>query len=1380
MLKHLHIIYFIAFFNTLIYSQAERTRFENYTITDGLLQNSIRCVFQDHTGFLWIGTEVGLSRYDGYKFTHYYFDPGDSNSISNPSINKIYEDSERNLWIGTNRGLNKYIRQLDSFKRYISDANNPKSISNNVVMCIYEDSKGIIWVGTDGGGLNRFDKNTETFTPYTHNPDDYSSISDNSIFDSICEDKNGNLLVGTFGGGLNIFNRDTQRFFHYTNDPQNSHSLSDNRIYKIYVDKAGTTWIGTEDGLNKVVIQNRKSNQLTFINYKHNSNDPNSLSSNRVYSICEDSNLDLLVATSDELNKFKRDQNIFIRYDIKLAQNIYQDQTGIIWIGTQSYGLFKLDYKKQQIKLFRNDPVNPNSLSNNIIYSFLEFNEKVIWVGTRDGLNIFNKETEDFIHFYSYEQNPAGLSDNNIYEIFRDRLGDFWIGTMKGLDRVKLNYQNSLPVSFIHYKNDKSNPSSICGNNITTMYEDKLGLLWIGTEYDGISILKRGINGVLSKNFSHFKNDPQDSNSICSNRIYKIYGDKSNNIWIGTINGLDLYNRELNYFSHFRFNIEDPTSLSSNEINSIYEDKAEALWVGTSFGLNKFDKLSRKFRRYTLKDGLPSNIIYTIIEDEQGNLWMGTQNGLSMFDPAKEKFNNYDVDDGLQSKEFNMNAVLKCSNGELLFGGVDGFNIFNPDKLSESNSHIPEIVITGFMLNNKYVPIGYDTLLNRTILSKAITYTEEITLSYNDNFSFEFSALDFTTPSKNKYAYTMEGFENNWNYTDAGRRFATYTNLNPGEYTFRVKGSNNDGIWNEAGTSIKIIIPPPWWATNWSYLIYALILISLIYFTWKLQLRRVKNKHELELSKFEAEKMHEVDELKSRFFANISHEFRTPLTLIFGPAKNILGNTQEPDTKHNVSLIKRNAQRLLSLVNQLLDISKLESGSMKLETAPRDIVSLLKGYALSFASYAERKRIRHMFNSAEGEIIVYLDKDKFEKIIFNILSNAFKYTPEGGLVEVNVTKNVNYVDIKVSDTGIGIPSNRIDKIFDRFYQVDGGHTREHEGTGIGLSLTKELIELHKGKIEVESEPGKGSTFTVSLPLGKDHLRPEEICEADEEKEEGILYIEEEEDKSKLEGVGTEFIGKDSLPLLLVVEDNADVRTYIKQNLKTDYKILEAVDGEDGWNKSIEHLPDLVVSDVMMTRMDGFELCRKIKTDERTSHIPVILLTAKAAKEDKLVGFETGADEYLMKPFDTDELKSRAKNLIDQRKRLQEHFRKRGLIGIEQQKITSVDKKFLQKSIDIITKHISDSSFSVEMFAEELAISRSGLQKKIHSLIGETPGDLIRRIRLNKAAELIKYKFGNISEIALEIGYNNPTHFSQAFKRQFGITPSQFQQKNNNS
>ncbi|MHB8337406.1 MAG: hybrid sensor histidine kinase/response regulator transcription factor [Ignavibacteriaceae bacterium] len=521
--------------------------------------------------------------------------------------------------------------------------------------------------------------------------------------------------------------------------------------------------------------------------------------------------------------------------------------------------------------------------------------------------------------------------------------------------------------------------------------------------------------------------------------------------------------------------------------------------------------------------------------------------------------------------------------------------------------------------------------------------------------------------------------------------------------------------------------------------------------------------------------LQEAREIQSRFFTNISHEFRTPLTLILGPVKQIIERTEDEKVIDELKIVQRNAKRLLVLVNQLLDISKLESGSMKLQACSQDIVPIIKAQLQSFCSYAERKKINLKFNSLEDEIILLFDKDKIEKIITNILSNAFKFTPDDCSIEVAITKGEEYIDVTISDTGIGIPEEMIPKIFDRFYQVDGSHTKETEGTGIGLSLTKELVELHKGKIEVKSKEGKGTTFTISLPLGKKHLKPEEILETSASLGDSHLIPDEMFIQEKTNTDFSKYLinGKGAKPLLLIIEDNFDVRNYIKNNLKADYKIFEAADGLEGWNKSIEQIPDLIISDVMMPKMDGFRLCNKLKSDERTSHIPIILLTAKATTDDKITGFETGADDYIIKPFDTEELKARIKNLIDQRERIHEHFRKNGLFEIDEVNITPVDYRFLQRTITNINEHISDSSFSVEKLAENMAVSRSLLLRKIEALIGEPPIELIKSTRMHKAAKLIESIFGNISEIALEVGFNNPSYFAECFKKQFGVTPTQY-------
>jgi parallel beta-helix repeat protein len=648
-------------------------------------------------------------------------------------------------------------------------------------------------------------------------------------------------------------------------------------------------------------------------------------------------------------------------------------------------------------------------------------------------------------------------------------------------------------------------------------------------------------------------------------------------------------------------------------------------------------------------------------------------------------------------------------------------------------------------------------------------------------------------------------------FMDEGEYFFTETNdvlmLDKHKYV-SLKGA---GFTEVIFGKDRISVFTPWWITTWALIIYTSTLLAVILIVWNVRMRRVKIKSELERERFEAKKLQEVDEIKTRFFTNISHEFRTPLTLILGPVKQVVERIKDEEVKKELGIVQRNANKLLGLVNQLLDISKLESGNMKLRTVPQNIIPLIKSLMISFTSFAERKQITLKFNSKEDEIIVYLDRDKVEKIITNILSNAFKFTPDGGRIEVTVAssksppkeetfkkalspplegrgvgKKYNFVEIKISDTGVGIPAEKISKIFDRFYQVNGTHTREQEGTGIGLAHSKELAELHRGKIEVESEEGKGTTFTISFPLGKEHLKPEEIIKpADEKdheraKEKKIETFEDHAERKDEYRNDDDLEEQSAQPTLLLVEDNSDLRNYIKNNLKNDYRIIEAGDGEDGWDKSVEQIPDLIVSDVMMPRMDGFKLCEKLKKDERTSHIPIILLTAKAAKQDKLEGYEIGADDYITKPFEPDELRARIKNLIEQRKRLHEYFHRKGIFEVSQANITPVDKKFLQKAFEIINQNISDTSFTVESFAGNLAVSRSLLHKKIVALTGEPPRELIRKIKLKKAAELIEKKFGNLSEIALEVGFDNPAYFSECFKKEFGVAPSQYQRNNKTS
>lgn len=1365
----------------------EKIQFKHLTTEDGLSNNLLTSVVKDSKGFVWIATLDGLNRYDGKKIKTYRHSEDDPNSLGSNEVFSLCVDPYGTLWIGADsRGLNRYNPETDNFTRYLNP--NDTTALANTIMIVISDRSGILWLGTHHGGLHSFDPKTEKFTSYLNIPGDSSSLSHNYIW-ALLEDSKGNLWIGTIGGGLNKFNRESGTFTRYQHDPVNPNSLSNDLVPGICEDKSGTLWLGTYGGgINKLIFTG-DNDSAVFTHYKYNPSNPLGISGNSIDCIMVDKNNVLWFGTAQTgLNRSASslnndDQLSIISYQKdpydpssligNSIRHLYVDNDEVYWISSYG-GLNIYNSKQKQFRNYKHEPGNPFSFKGDFATTLLEDKSGTIWIGTQNGgLNKWDRKTDKIINFVHDPYNSNSISENTVKALGEDKDGYIWVGTYA----ESLNKFDKKTGKFVRYKHDPLKPGTISEITLDRgIVEDKKsGLLWVGTANKGFNIYNKKTDSFLN-----IYNNP-DSLKILSSNLYTGIRliDRNGIFWIATKEGgLVLYDLEKDELKRLEYNPDEAASLGDNSILSVYEDKSGFFWIGTGgSGLFKLDKRDNKFRRYSIKDGLPGEVINSILEDDHGNLWISTNNGLSKFNPSTESFRNYDTEDGLLSND--VGKGLKTRTGEMIFICGSGFMVFHPDSLKD-NIKIPPVYITDFYLFNMPVQIGYDSLSGRTVLAKSITECEEIKLNYDDNvFSFEFAALDYSAPMKNRYAYMMQGFDKDWNYTGAVRNLATYTNLDPGEYTFRVKGSNNDGYWNEKGASIKVIILPPWWRTNIAYLIYFLLIGGIIYFIWKAQLRRIKNKQEFEMSKFEAQKLHEVDEIKSRFFTNISHEFRTPLTLILGPVKQVMERIKDEKNKDELSIAHKNANKLLGLVNQLLDISKLESGNMKLRTSPTNYIQLLKALTLSFASYAERKRITLNFNSIEAEIILYLDRDKIEKIITNILSNAFKFTPEGGRIEVTLSKDDKYVNTIISDTGIGIPKEKMSKIFDRFYQVDGSHTREQEGTGIGLALTKELVDIHKGKIDVESEESKGTTFTFSIPLGKEHLLPEEISEEKKEYTEAKLIVEPEDDFTRKEEhqIDIELIEKETLPLLLIVEDNSDVRKYIKDNLTKEFRILEAVDGADGWNKSIEQLPDLIVSDVMMPKMDGFKLCEKLKTDERTSHIPVILLTAKAAKEDKLAGYETGADEYLMKPFEPDELRARIKNLILQRKRIHEYFKKKGVFEFEQTNITSIDKKFLQRVIEIIKANISNTEFNVEMLAENMAVSRSLLNKKVVSLTGEPPIDLIKRIRLTKAIELIEKKFGNLSEIALEVGFDNPAYFSECFKKQFGFPPSQFQRNN---
>jgi signal transduction histidine kinase/DNA-binding response OmpR family regulator len=737
------------------------------------------------------------------------------------------------------------------------------------------------------------------------------------------------------------------------------------------------------------------------------------------------------------------------------------------------------------------------------------------------------------------------------------------------------------------------------------------------------------------------------------------------------------------------------------------------------------------------------------------------------------RFVNYDEADGLQGKAFNNKAAFRTRSGELIFGGPNGFNIFRPSTI-ELNRQVPHVVFTDFQVFNKSIGAG-EKLNNHIILDKAITYIREITLPHTNNvFTVEFAALSFFQPAKNKYMYRMEGFTDEWLVTDGSERKATFTNLNPGEYTFRVRAANNDGFWSKEDAALKIHVLPPFWKTRWAFAGYVLIIIGALLLARRIVLERARMSFQLEQERQEAHRMHELDMMKIRFFTNVSHEFRTPLTLILTPLEKLMKSNTDAGQQQHLMLIHRNARRLLNLVNQLLDFRKMEVQQIRLSPVQGDIVKFIKEISFSFSDISEKKNIQFTFHSSLTSLNTFFDPDKLEKILFNLLSNAFKFTPEAGnvRVELNIRTSGNgteaeWLEIKVQDSGIGISADKHEKIFERFFQDDIPGAMLNQGSGIGLSITKEFVRLHGGLITVNSEPDKGSTFIVALPVKK---AVDQVAVQSAMQQEIMPALALEQEANNGQSAPSNGMKK---PVVLLVEDNEDFRFYLKDNLKHKYTVIEAANGKEGWQQALSLVPDLIVSDVTMPEMTGIELCKKIKRDPRTSHIPIILLTARTAEEQQMEGLETGANDYITKPFNFELLVSRIKNLIVQREQIRKTFQKQIEINPSEVNIPSLDEKLIQKTLALVEKNMSNAEFSVEELSRELGMSRVYLYKKLLSLTGKTPIEFIRTVRLKRAAQLLEKSQLTVSEIAYQVGFNNPKYFTKYFKSEFNVIPSMY-------
>jgi signal transduction histidine kinase/ligand-binding sensor domain-containing protein/serine phosphatase RsbU (regulator of sigma subunit) len=1222
----------LLLFITLVplFSQRENILFKHITLADGLSQNSVVDICQDSTGFMWFATRDGLNRFDGYQFKIYRHNPLKTGTISDNYAIFLFEDRHKDLWIGTlDGGLNRFDRDTDIFTAFKNDPLNPRSLSDNSITSMCEDRNGTLWVGTKNG-LNRFHREKGEFTRYTHDRTDGDSLTNNEIT-AICEDRYGLLWVGT-GDGLDTFLPDSGRFIHYKPEPSRTDSISHNYITTIYEDRTGTLWVGTAGGgLNRFDRQS-----WGFKHYVHTPGNPYSLGNNYISDIYEDTSGILWVGTYEGISRFEREQGTFVRYiydptDPKSISNnrvnsIYEDRSGVLWFGTDGGGLNCFDRESRYFVHYTHNAGNRNSINQKEVLSIYEDRSRGLWIGTYGGLNRIDRKRRQFKVYTHNTANPFSLSHNRVNAIFEDRAGVLWVGTQEG----GLNRFDRKMEKFSRYQHDETDSHSLGDNRVSTIYEDHLGVLWIGT-FGGLNRLVKDKNQFISYAFP-----PDTPDYFKNNTVMTIYEDRQGVLWIGTYGGLHRLHRESGTFTRYTHNPDDLQSLSHNRVLSIHEDRSGVMWIGTYGGLNKFDRKNGRFKHFGVTDGLPNNLILGILEDAGGSLWMSTNKGISRFDPRNETFKNYDEDDGLQSNEFFARSYFQNDRGEMFFGGINGFNAFFPDQIMK-NIYEPPVVITDFLLFNQPVPLQREK--KDSPLQKVIHATREITLSYRDNvITFEFSALHYANPKKNRYRYKLEGWDKDWLETDSKHRRATYTNLPAGEYTFRVQGSNKDGVWNEEGTSVRVTVLPPPWKTWWAYSLYLLLLAGLVFWFVQSQRRKVINEHAM------VQRLTQVDRIKDEFLSNTSHELRTPLNGIIGLAESLIdGVTGElpKETKSHLSLIASSGKRLANLVNDILDFSRLRNNSLELHKNAVDLRALTD-VVLTLSRPLIGSKNLELINDINADLEpVNADENRVQQIMHNLVGNAVKFT-ESGSVKVTARVEKSMIAVQVADTGVGIPRDKLKTIFRSFEQVEGSDTRIFEGTGLGLTVSKQLVELHGGTIRAESWEGKGTTIIFTLPVYKEkpgQKRAKDLAAPAPKTYTPAPVQELALGEQAVTNNGTE----DSAQFhVLVVDDDPVNRQVILNHLAMQNYAVTVVPSGSEALKALENDSsfDLVILDIMMPYMSGYEVCRKIRERFPAHELPVIFLTAKNQVTDLIGGFSSGANDFISKPVAKSELLAR--------------------------------------------------------------------------------------------------------------------------------------------
>lgn len=1344
--------------------------FQHIGKKDGLSNSAITSIYMDQYDYAWFGSWDGLNRYDGSTIKVYKPEAFGQGTISNNIIRNLLEDKSGNLWIVTHKGINKYNRDTDSFKSYLSDLTNIPVLENSMRACLGPDSS--LWISVIGQGINRYDQKSDSFIPVTIKEIPVEWLKEVSGMGSA----NGLIyLLGNDAKLICLLNNKTvfskqlipaaQLRLHYFFTLNSKHYLAlsfDNGSVMIYslsdIEQApkvlklsdfpvsslsvnrdnSALWIGTDLGdIFKLTFSN---NKFTYTNQ---------------------------ASSFPLLSKAQR----------KIL-TITETKQDILWVGTDGDGIFKFLTRPKPFYSVPSGAPDKGGLSNSIVRSVYEDADGTLYTGTRGGgLNIIraNQSTKVL-------NTTKGLSNNAVLSLNKDKSSNIWIG----VDGEGIDMLETKTGKIFHFPRDFENKTDLKFNFVYSICVDAYGSLWLGTSGNGVINLSVSKSKSGKYRLDHFKqishSSTDEKSSINSNVVYSIIEETPNILWFGTRgSGVYRYNSLTGKIEEHFTTTSSKQRLSNDDVISLFINDKEELWVGTSGGVNKISLQVKPYSisHYTQKEGLPNNTIHAILQDANNMLWLSTNNGLVMFDPKKAAFKNFDTNDGLQNNEFTDGASYRSRLSEkLFFGGINGLDIIYPTKL-DTVSNFPRLTISEFQVHNVIVTPRDSS----KILKKHIDLAKEISLNYDQNFiSFHFTTLNYWNKQRTEYAYFLEKFDKSWNYIGQ-QSVVNLTNIPPGKYMLHINYTNENGAWNTNPKKIAIMVHPPFWKTSWAYALYFLLLVALQIGIVLIIRQRARTKRAAAINKFKIDQMKELNDYKLQFFTNVAHEFRTPLTLIFGPVTALIKKASNAWDRYQLKTIYGNSLRLQKLIEELIQFRKIESGKEKPQVTHVELVSFTQDIVETFLQHAVDHDVNLEFQPEPEALSAWVDTKKLEKILINLISNAIKYNVKGGHVDVVLKEKNNHAIFIIKDTGIGIADSDRSKIFESFYQNDAQQQEQQPfamSTGIGLSLTKSLVELHRGEIRLESVPSKGSTFTITLPI------TQEAYEGYNDEKTFTLPVTNLEEKVQQEfgyinrapeavSASIEQIAEQEHYTVLIVDDHDQILVLLQSILADKYKILTARNGNEALKVLEDEKVDLVISDILMPGMDGLTLCRRIKDNIQTSHVPVILLTAKAEIEDRIEGLQMGADSYIPKPFHPDHLFIRIEKLIKNREQIKKRFENFAEVELGQMStgISEKDDEFFVRITQCIEKHLSESEFSADTIADEVGMSKASLYKKVKATVGLTPHGLIKQYRLRKAADLLKNSNMSVSEVIYETGFNSRSYFYKSFNEMFHCHPKDF-------